>query len=69
MSLITMQLYYLKRYTNQVEYRYAKLKMARNLCLPTAIFALGFNFIFGLLIYINKAELIFQKYKFLYLYN
>lgn len=55
MSLITLPLYYLKRYTNQVESRYATLKTICNLCLPIAIFSLGFNFIFGLLIYLYRA--------------
>jgi len=54
MSLITMPLYYLKRYTNQVENRYVILKTICNLCLTFALISLVLNFIFGVIIYFYK---------------
>jgi len=51
MSLITMPIYYLKRYTSEVYLIYTNLKAVCNFSLLMAISSLGLNFVVGLLIY------------------
>jgi len=51
MSLITMPIYYLKRYKSEVDLSYTTLKAVCNFSLLMAISSLGLNFVVGLLIY------------------
>lgn len=50
MSLITMPIYYLKRYTSEVDLSYTTLKAVCNFSLLMTISSLGLNFVVGLLI-------------------